>query len=78
MVQQGRITLIEHNIVEALHLSLHDMPGAMGDVNEQIKCCSQVKGKDCKVLITPGEDLHSAVWRMAQEVVCGNELEPKA
>ena len=43
LIHVARVSLVEHNILEALVKSLSDQEGAITELNKQMNICTQVK-----------------------------------
>ena len=73
-IRIARITLVEHNIAEALFLAANNTekaPQAIIDINAQIKLTTQALDESGQPLIVPSKHLHPCIWRNAQKVIRG-------
>ncbi len=71
LLTEGRITLVEHSMAEALFLSFTDQQQAIILVNEQIKMCTAAVDKDNKQLVKPAVHVHPVIWQNCQRIIRG-------
>ena len=58
----GQITLVEHNMLEALILSRVTSDNAITDIDGQLKMCAN-KGENGNLVLQADKELHGCMWR---------------